>query len=81
MAIKVGINTAAGRCCPTSSAWAPPCTRCCAGWPCLRQSVPFLALRSASIASFAAAVAAWARPAAPLQQPDCGCGGPCLRHG
>ncbi|MFT3821656.1 MAG: DUF2325 domain-containing protein [Rubrivivax sp.] len=47
---------------------------------CLRQSVPFLPLRSASVASFAAAVAAWARPPASLQ-PDCGCGGPCLRHG
>jgi hypothetical protein len=40
---------------------------------CLRQSVPFLALRSASVASFAAAVAAWARPPAP-PQPACGWG-------
>ncbi len=47
---------------------------------CLRQSVPFLALRSASVASFAAAVAAWARRPAPAQ-PACGCAGPCHRHG
>ncbi|MFT3666757.1 DUF2325 domain-containing protein [Piscinibacter sp.] len=46
---------------------------------CLRQSLPFLPLRSASVASFAAAVDAWARLAAPA---GCGCGaGPCLKHG
>ncbi|MCA0244095.1 MAG: DUF2325 domain-containing protein [Proteobacteria bacterium] len=48
---------------------------------CLRQSVPFLPLRTASVASFAAAVAAWARPPVPPPPPACGCGGPCLRHG
>lgn len=45
---------------------------------CLRQSVPFLALRSASVASFAAGIADWARP---QPEPGCGCGLPCRRHG
>lgn len=44
---------------------------------CQRQGVPFLALRNASVASFAAAVGAWARMAEPA---GCGCGRPCLRH-
>lgn len=45
---------------------------------CLRQSVPFLALRSASVASFAAGIADWARP---QSEPGCGCGRRCLKHG
>lgn len=45
---------------------------------CLRQGTPFLALRSASVASFAAAITAM-RGAPPPRGPSCG--GPCLRHG
>lgn len=44
---------------------------------CQRLSVPFLALRNASVASFAAALDAWARSVGPT---GCGCGRPCLRH-
>ncbi|HMO47043.1 MAG TPA: DUF2325 domain-containing protein [Rubrivivax sp.] len=42
---------------------------------CLKQGTPFLALRSAGIASFAAAVTQAASPRGPS------CGGTCLRHG
>ncbi len=39
---------------------------------CQHQSRPFVPLRNASVASFAAAISAWARPASALA--DCGCG-------
>ena len=45
---------------------------------CLRQGTPFLALRSASVASFAAAVTAM-NQASPRHGPSCD--GPCLHHG
>lgn len=43
---------------------------------CVRQSVPFLPLRSAGVASFAAALQAWAQPRGAQDR-----NGPCLRHG
>lgn len=45
---------------------------------CLHQGLPFLALRSASVASLAAALTAMAEPP---EGPDAACGGPCLKHG
>lgn len=44
---------------------------------CLRQGRPFVPLRSASVASFAAALTALAQPAPHGRS----CGGPCLKHG
>jgi hypothetical protein len=45
---------------------------------CLRQGKPFLPLRSASVASFAATIVATVEPPSRAGPP---CGGPCLGHG
>ena len=45
---------------------------------CLRQGTPFVPLRSASVASFAAALTSMAQPPS---RDGPSCDGPCLKHG